>query len=357
MHPISKRSLTSAAPWLVALALVASPGSAQELLPTTCGAEMSLSPQLAGAEGGTLQPLDTEERLFYPTTEIAGSTVELTWLLEGEPYVTETIDLATAERPSGAGLARTGARSADLLTAPREELAVEILSLRPDLVRELLGFAENGLRIDLEVRVDGALRDSLPFAELKRQSDELRGAPFVPLVVTPSLDGRGAGRRPASPIRVKTYLEDCWDCTSTTPCDTECGWDEGKGGPVTCGEYGAPCQPAGCQCQYPSSDSWTGWYDYAFYPIGPDICMHSWLGGSTWHRRWERVRRRDLVRRTTICPNCPSCSGCYVDEQIIGYQLAYFHCYLDTWNTCSFGFRPCCSVLCEVSGLTPCDFC
>jgi hypothetical protein len=85
MHPISKRSLTSAAPWLIALALVASPGSAQELLSTTCGAEMSLSPQLAGAEGGTLQPLDTEERLFYPTTGIAGSTVELTWLLEGEP--------------------------------------------------------------------------------------------------------------------------------------------------------------------------------------------------------------------------------------------------------------------------------
>jgi hypothetical protein len=35
-----------------------------------------------------------------------------------------------------------------------------------------------------------------------------------------------------------TYLPNCGDCTLTTPCETECGWDPGKGGPVTCGEYG-----------------------------------------------------------------------------------------------------------------------
>lgn len=34
------------------------------------------------------------------------------------------------------------------------------------------------------------------------------------------------------------YLPNCADCTQTTPCDTECGYDPGKGGPVTCGEYG-----------------------------------------------------------------------------------------------------------------------
>lgn len=38
-----------------------------------------------------------------------------------------------------------------------------------------------------------------------------------------------------------TYLPNCNDCTLAMPCDTECGWDPGKGGPVTCGEYGAPC--------------------------------------------------------------------------------------------------------------------
>ena len=35
-----------------------------------------------------------------------------------------------------------------------------------------------------------------------------------------------------------SYLENCWECTTETPCWEECGWDPGKGGPVTCGEYG-----------------------------------------------------------------------------------------------------------------------
>lgn len=38
-----------------------------------------------------------------------------------------------------------------------------------------------------------------------------------------------------------TYIPNCNDCTLETPCETECGWEPGKGGPVTCGEYGALC--------------------------------------------------------------------------------------------------------------------
>lgn len=37
---------------------------------------------------------------------------------------------------------------------------------------------------------------------------------------------------------------ECWEvCTPVplVPCDTECGWDPGKGGPVTCAEQGLPC--------------------------------------------------------------------------------------------------------------------
>jgi hypothetical protein len=40
-----------------------------------------------------------------------------------------------------------------------------------------------------------------------------------------------------------TYLPNCNDCTWDLPCDTECGYDPGKGGPVTCGEYGGICTP------------------------------------------------------------------------------------------------------------------
>ena len=39
------------------------------------------------------------------------------------------------------------------------------------------------------------------------------------------------------------YLPNCNDCTYDMPCDTECGYDPGKGGPVTCGEYGGICTP------------------------------------------------------------------------------------------------------------------
>ncbi|HEX6902522.1 MAG TPA: hypothetical protein VF789_22570 [Thermoanaerobaculia bacterium] len=44
-------------------------------------------------------------------------------------------------------------------------------------------------------------------------------------------------RTTPSPLST-SYLPNCADCTRTTPCDTECGYDPGKGGPVTCGEYG-----------------------------------------------------------------------------------------------------------------------
>jgi hypothetical protein len=54
------------------------------------------------------------------------------------------------------------------------------------------------------------------------------------------LSGLGQDSIPA-PLPA-TYLPSCLDCTPTTPCETECGWEPGKGGPVTCGEYGMNCQ-------------------------------------------------------------------------------------------------------------------
>jgi len=52
------------------------------------------------------------------------------------------------------------------------------------------------------------------------------------------------GAKVGTPAPVlKTYLPNCNDCTWDLPCDTECGYDPGKGGPVTCGEYGGICTP------------------------------------------------------------------------------------------------------------------
>ena len=48
--------------------------------------------------------------------------------------------------------------------------------------------------------------------------------------------------------------DDCWlVCNSSVPCDTECGWDPGKGGPVTCGEQGLPCNEGGGLTTTPSN--------------------------------------------------------------------------------------------------------
>jgi hypothetical protein len=43
---------------------------------------------------------------------------------------------------------------------------------------------------------------------------------------------------PLSSQANSSYLPSCGDCTLDTPCWEECGWEPGKGGPVTCGEYG-----------------------------------------------------------------------------------------------------------------------
>ena len=46
---------------------------------------------------------------------------------------------------------------------------------------------------------------------------------------------------------------ECWEvCTPSTPCETECGWDPGKGGPVTCAEQGLSCDsgPPVCHPNY-----------------------------------------------------------------------------------------------------------
>jgi hypothetical protein len=79
--------------------------------------------------------------------------------------------------------------------------------------------------------------------------------------------------------------EECWEvCTPSTPCDTECGWDEGKGGPVTCGEQGLSCDP-GPQTCYPNYQvvSTTPIGAFAQYFYFPFSCDHIVLYQRTHH--------------------------------------------------------------------------
>jgi len=356
--------------WLVVLLLAALPLAAQQTaLQTTSPACGALSPAMnpGSLDPGTYRPIEVEKRLFFSLSGLDSGVLVVRYFLEGEIYLTETIDLASVELPQVAGTnpraparapAQAPGRSETKRAAVRlldSERVIELMALRPDLVTKLHKLAGGGAWIDLEVLHDGELLATMSFDEIVERSAALRESEAVPVVVYSTVEGPGDSGRPADRLAAKTYLEDCGDCTTSTPCDTECGWDEGKGGPVTCGEYGI-CEPATCECSRVSYEYWTGWYLYSFYPGNPAQyqCLASWLGGYRWHRLWAEVYRRDYVQRRQICPNCPTCLGCYIEEEVIGYQLSYGACWYEEVNVCYGGYTPCCSDLCVVTGLTPC---
>lgn len=304
------------------------------------------------------QPLEAHQRLFYSLAGLPEAPVKVRYLVDGKLYATETIDLSKSELPQAIPRDSRSAGVAvpsDVHGFLQGERVTELLARRPDLVRQLHQLAKDGGRIDLEVVSDRRIFEALSFEELARRSNELLRASVVPVVAPSAVRGPALAKKEATVLRPLDYLADCGDCTETTPCDTECGYDPGKGGPVTCGEYGV-CLPPTCECQWVSLEDWTPWYPYGFYPNQPTYlaCLSSWVGGYREHELWVRVYRRDLIRRSVICPNCPSCSGCYIHEEVIGYQLGYTPCWLESVFTCFGGYKPCCSELCYVSWNTPC---
>jgi len=81
------------------------------------------------------------------------------------------------------------------------------------------------------------------------------------------------------------YAAECWEvCSPSTPCDTECGYDPGKGGPTTCGEYGAECDPGPPTC-YPNYQvvSTTAIGTFGVYYYNPISCDHVVLYQQTHH--------------------------------------------------------------------------
>lgn len=361
-----KRTLTATSRfWFLSLALLAFPVAAQEApleaaLPSCSEAVAAAS---VGGGSGTYRPLPPEERLLFPLSSLPQGSVEIRYFVDGALYLAERADLAAAKLPQVTAPDRRAvdksARDFDPRYLLEGERMVELLALRPDLVRQLRKVAADGSVVEIEVYLQEELTATLTFDELVQESAELVRSTSVPLAVQSTVEGPGDLGTPIQPITAQSYLSDCSECTETTPCDTECGWDDGKGGPVTCGEQGEPCAPADCLCEYPASYHWTGWYEYAFYPYNPATyyCHQSFFGGSNWHRLFVRVLRRDRIERKTVCPDCPSCSGCHVQEQVVQYELIYTTCRLEEFTACSFGTRPCCSQLCEYGPFTPCNNC
>ena len=221
--------------WIVGLSLLALP--------------LSAPPALA-EEAVRYRPLAPDQHVFYGLAGLPEGAIEIHYLVAGGLYLMETLDVA-AVKP----------RREPITELPRRrEPMMELLATRPDLVRELQQLAQDGVRVELSVHHEGRLRETLSFTEALRRSAVLRRGGGVPVVVPSTVIGPYEEVGSKRPVFAATYLENCADCTQTTPCDTSCGWDPDKGGPVTCGEYGV-CEPEQCYWQLVQT---LGWCDTDF---------------------------------------------------------------------------------------------
>ncbi|HEY0372693.1 MAG TPA: hypothetical protein VGD79_11865 [Thermoanaerobaculia bacterium] len=305
------------------------------------------------ARPSVIQPLQPAERLMYGIDRYPGGMLEVRYHVNGKLHLTEVIDLDTLALPltrEPKGLMRQKDVGGDREGAagPRQDAihgvrVIELLTLEPDAVRELHALARQGAVIDIELLWGGAPIEKLSFAELALRSAEMAKKLVIPMFAQTTVSGPGVDS-PARTSRVATneYLESCSECTYDHPCDTECGYDPGKGGPVTCGEYGAPCggEPT-CPSSYTSGEWWGPWTYYSTGYGWTQCVMNSFGSGDRYQERITTYRR-ERIRRTTTCPNSPSCTGCYDTEAVISVQYSQSVCWEDTFFGCSFPETACC---------------
>ena len=378
---INRRAMRDVALCIIAV-LAAVPTFASDRLPTvlsTLGVAKAKTAHLA------YQSLPADQRFFYPLNGLDVGTLEARWMVNGKLHLTEVIDLNDVTLPEkrscadgealnsdfrspAKGLLRNDDRTLSQLPRrlPREATSapqvrgdflqkgrmIELLAKNPFDVRELHRLAGEGASISVEISHSGRQIESLPFAELVRRSADTRAALLVPVVVVSDVRGPGLVKR-AFAIRKLDYLESCNDCTDTTPCDTECGYDPGKGGPETCGEYGAPCAPV-CYASTNIGIIYGPWVPLGCGPDGYGDCFVTEID-NRWHDEYVCIYRRDVIQQTKVCPNAPSCDGCYVTESLIGYEYLYTFCYYRTAAYCYPGYVPYCDMLCFIDGFTICQ--
>jgi hypothetical protein len=327
----------------------------------------------------TIVPLEQHERLLYSLTGVTARTLELRYRVDGALHLTEAIDLTKMELPQRPAVEAPGvpgapgapARLESVVERQKEERVaalpqrreqgegsrvVELLTLQPDTMRELHRLDRGGALIQIDVLHDGSPRETITFAELTDRTEQLREALIVPVFAPSVVSGAGTVTNTRR-LRVATneYLENCWECTEAHPCETECGYDPGKGGPVTCGEYGAPCTPTCAAGPYTSGEWWTAWTYYSS-GYGYSECFRVYTSGSfpyRLHNQLLTTYRRERIRRTTTCPNAPSCTGCYDTEAVIQVQYSQSECWQETGQTCFNGVTACCG-RCSVYGWAVC---
>jgi hypothetical protein len=354
------------------------PRAASPRLPTTLS-----TLQVMKASNG-YQPLEPGQRFFYALNGLSAGALEVRYIVNGKLHLTEVVDLSNlilpekkscgeseqlnaGPRPVTPGLLGDEAR--DFGGSPRTQIGktgnapqirgefmdkgrmLELLATHPDEVRELHRLAAEGASINVEIYHSGNRIESLSFDALVRRSADARAAVLVPVQAASDVRGSGLIKKSLA-IKKTDYLPDCQQCTWDTPCSTECGYDPGKGGPVTCGEWGV-CTPT-CQSETPWGQYYSNWYFIGAGDTGYGQCFVTQID-NRWHNEYVRVYRRDLIQQTRHCPSAPSCDGCYITEQVIGYQYLYIYCYYRTPYYCSPAYMPFCDQLCSVDGFTICQ--
>lgn len=231
------RQTRSTSLWVVIALLAVLPLQAQPLLSESDrapGAVCAPPVDDASAVASNDSVMEPSLRLIYGLTGLRQGSLEIRYRINGERRVAEIIDLATLELPMRV---QAPAGKVDALhprDGEREEgqRTIELLARHPDTVRALHQLSVTGVAIEVEILHSGRMRETISFAELVRRGTELRKRPIIALAAVSEVSGPGVVvRKPTLRARTEEYLPSCLDCTYDHPCDTECGYDPGKGGP------------------------------------------------------------------------------------------------------------------------------
>lgn len=207
----------------------------------------------------------------------------------------------------------------------------------------------------VEISFDGKKARTASLTELVQESADLRRTDDL-TIVRSVVTGPGAAQKRLEQkpkIASNEYLESCTECTSEMPCDTECGWDPGKGGPVTCGEQGycGSCPPERQLDEY-----WKVTLVETGTTSTAQKCFVLSGGVSRWFQEHYSLYRHDHVLYKMICYDSPNCVYCWPEEQVIESE-SYFEtktCWDNTDTSCNTNqvpyYTPACDILCQYWG-------
>lgn len=304
----------------------------------SCANAVQVAPDVRAA-GLPGEPVVGAERLIYEASDLVGP-LEVRYHVAGSLYLTEKADLAgavaarpeqtriaeelsVADLPSGQLLAGEAARVDGLRV-------IDLLALRPDLVRRLRAKADAGETVTATIVDNGVTLETVSLAELSRRAGEFLQVPTVPVKILSEVTGPGAE---LAPVPVADPVTGCGTCGPTVPCDADGPFDPDKGDCVGCAEVG-DCDPGPCACSTVLQEYWGSWYVTGSTPIGPYGCLVEQYQATERVYQYYVNYRRNRIQVQRICPNCPACTGCYNQQVVVNYQTQNVYCYGLVYQSC-----------------------